>query len=258
MCSTRFLINHLEILRRLTLRLFLYFFQTKEEQYARSVIQAYGLGLLDLPTGEQSLRSYLAKKLHCSPSRITKKFKGQAPMNILDAQRLCRSRLREGRCRTSQERAETMKALGILEREFLMEIALMQEANATTPVAHDGLSPLTASPDKSPTHQWYHPQIYSPTVLSSPCGGSTSTAPFVTSPIWPHPPPTQNNDDLLQMSLTLNNVLSSLLQSTCAANRLGSSMMSQRQANLAPRPGTNIFEQQLNCPENRSQRYGTS
>jgi hypothetical protein len=49
----------------------------EEEIFANNLIRAFESGTLDDCEEGKSLRSYLAKKLHCAPMRISKKFAGK-------------------------------------------------------------------------------------------------------------------------------------------------------------------------------------
>jgi len=49
----------------------------EEEVFAHNLIQSFESGTLDDCEEGKSLRSYLAKKLHCAPMRISKKFAGK-------------------------------------------------------------------------------------------------------------------------------------------------------------------------------------
>ena len=49
----------------------------EEENFANKLIKEFELGALDDCEEGKSLRSYLAKKLHCAPMRISKKFAGK-------------------------------------------------------------------------------------------------------------------------------------------------------------------------------------
>jgi len=49
----------------------------EEENFANQLIKDFELGTLDDCEEGKSLRSYLAKKLHCAPMRISKKFAGK-------------------------------------------------------------------------------------------------------------------------------------------------------------------------------------
>ena len=72
----------------------------EEESFASAIIREFGRGMLTCPPGT-TLRSYLSEKLHCAPTRITKKFVGaasvgklvfrpckQTPENVKEAQRV--------------------------------------------------------------------------------------------------------------------------------------------------------------------------
>ena len=48
----------------------------EEEAYVARIIQEFNSGYLNAPAGT-TLRTYLSKKLHCDPMRITKKFQGE-------------------------------------------------------------------------------------------------------------------------------------------------------------------------------------
>ena len=48
----------------------------EEEAYVARIIQEFNSGYLKAPAGT-TLRTYLSKKLHCDPMRITKKFQGE-------------------------------------------------------------------------------------------------------------------------------------------------------------------------------------
>jgi hypothetical protein len=53
----------------------------EEELFAEAIIREFRRGMLALPRGT-TLRSYLAKKLHCDPMRISKKFAGAASIGV--------------------------------------------------------------------------------------------------------------------------------------------------------------------------------
>lgn len=50
---------------------------SEEVAFAKQLIAAFMLGNLDDCEEGSTLRSYLARKLHCSPMRVSKKFAGQ-------------------------------------------------------------------------------------------------------------------------------------------------------------------------------------
>ena len=49
----------------------------EEEAYAQSLIKEFEAGMLDDCENGTTLRSYLSRKLHCAPMRISKKFAGE-------------------------------------------------------------------------------------------------------------------------------------------------------------------------------------
>lgn len=164
-------------------------------------------------------------------------------MNILDAQRKCRSALRKGRSKSSKERDDKMRELNILEREFLTEVSectLMNNQGTHAFIGSNSAMLHQALPTAL-TSSIHHPSFYPQTPSMGP---STTQTPSMGSPttyyglqalssIAPSSPmPTAYNDGLLRMSLTLNTVLASLLQST----QQHSSMMFQRPT-LPPRWG---------------------
>lgn len=55
---------------------------TEEEEYANYVVYYLQSGLLDLPNGGASVRTYVADLLRCDPMRVTKKFSGKTKLRI--------------------------------------------------------------------------------------------------------------------------------------------------------------------------------
>lgn len=116
--------------------------QSEEEDYAASVIHYFSSGLITLPRGE-TLRSFLAGKLHCDPMRITKKYAGAACLG----KRI--HRLFESPQFSPQEIKMAKMEIDRLEERFRMRLALGDEATLPplqpAPIIHGNTAGIGAA-----------------------------------------------------------------------------------------------------------------
>jgi hypothetical protein len=96
----------------------------EEEQYASALIKLFEKGFLTDCENGSTLRSYLSRKLHCPPMRISKKYAGKGIGKMLF---ICRVRLNLGGVRPCLEELKVLeKQAG--DKEQLFYKALFPES----------------------------------------------------------------------------------------------------------------------------------
>jgi len=95
----------------------------EEETYVARIIQEFNSGYLNAPAGT-TLRTYLSKKLHCDPMRITKKFQGELAIG----KRVFHPAVRCENNSSAIDRART--ELESLERRWRKRLEMQQQQSA--------------------------------------------------------------------------------------------------------------------------------
>ncbi|TMW63617.1 hypothetical protein Poli38472_002558 [Pythium oligandrum] len=93
----------------------------QEEQYALALVKLFLAGVLAVPAGT-SLRSFLAKKLHCPPMRISTKLATLKLGGDSVPRRIGLKRFFPGRPVSITRRQHLAEELRVLERDFLWSI----------------------------------------------------------------------------------------------------------------------------------------